>query len=102
MTTQNNSSANTAPVKTFRDRAISVRVWKREHKNADTGKTNIFYSIDMKRGYKQGDIWKNTSSINGRDALRVSNLFTRANNWIVQQQYSAPAKVETVAGESGQ
>jgi len=95
MTTQNNSSANSAPVKTFRDRAISVRVWKREHKNSETGKTNIF-------GYKQGDVWKNTSSINGRDALRVSNLFTRANNWIVQQQYSAPAQVATVTAESGQ
>lgn len=102
MTTQNNNSANTAPVQTFRDRAISVRIWKREHKNAETGKTNIFYSIDMKRGYKQGDVWKNTSSINGRDALRVSNLFTRANNWIVQQQYSVPAHSETVTAESSQ
>jgi len=102
MTTQNNTKANTAPVQTFRDGAISIRVWKREHKNAETGKTNIFYSIDMKRGYKQGDVWKNTSSINGRDALRVSNLFTRANNWIVQQQYSVPAQVAIVTEGDGQ
>tara|TARA_R110002095_G_scaffold200464_1_gene180727 strand:+ start:1404 stop:1712 length:309 start_codon:yes stop_codon:yes gene_type:complete len=102
MSTQNSNSAHTAPVKTFRDRAISVRVWKKEHKDAETGKTNIFYSIDMKRGYKSGDIWKNTSSINGRDALRVSNLFTHANNWIVQQQYSIPAQTDTAAQESSQ
>ena len=102
MNTQNKNSANTAPVQTFRDGAISVRVWKREHKNAETGNTSTFYSIDMKRGYKQGDIWKNTSSINGRDALRVSNLFTRANNWIVQQQQSTPANDETVTAGAGQ
>jgi len=96
MNTQNNNSANTAPAQTFRDGAISVRIWKREHKNAETGNTSIFYSIDMKRGYKQGDIWKNTSSINGRDALRVANLFTQANDWIVCQQQSTPAQAETV------
>ncbi len=72
MTAQNNKSANTAPVKTFRDGAISVRVWK------------------------------NTSSINGRDAFKVSNLFISANTWIIQQQYSIPAQPETVADGSGQ
>jgi hypothetical protein len=102
MTTQNNKSAKTKPVQTFRDAAISVRVWKREHKNSETGKTNIYFSIDMKRGYKSGDIWKHTSSINGRDALRVANLFTRANNWIVQQKHSVPVQSETSEKEGGQ
>ena len=102
MTTQNNNSSNTAPVQTFRDGAISVRVWKREHKNAETGNTSIFYSIDMKRGYKQGDVWKNTSSINGRAALRVAKLFNLADNWIVQQQYSIPSQAETTSAGVGQ
>ena len=102
MTTQNNTSAFAAPVQTFRDGAISVRVWKREHKNPESGNTSIFYSIDMKRGYKQGDVWKNTSSINGRDALRVAKLFTLADNWIVQQQYSMPANTETATAQGGQ
>jgi len=102
MTVQNNKSANTAPVKRFRDGAISVRVWKKEHKNPETEDISIFYSIDMKRGYKTGDAWKNTSSINGRDAFKVSNLFARANTWIIQQQYSIPAQPETVPQGGGQ
>ena len=91
MTTQHNTSAKTAPVKTFRDGAISLRIWKREYQNPETEETNIFYSIDMKRSYKSGDVWKNTSSINARDAFKVSNLFARANIWIIQQKYSIPA-----------
>ncbi|MBX3631269.1 MAG: hypothetical protein KF908_15465 [Nitrosomonas sp.] len=94
MTTQHNISAKTAPVKTFRDGAISVRIWKKEYQNRETKEISTFYSIDMKRGYKSGDVWKNTSSINGRDAFKVSNLFVRANNWIIQQKYSIPAQFE--------
>ncbi len=76
----------TPPVQTFRDGSISVRIWKKEVSNAES--TSIFFSIDMQRGYKQDDDWKNTASINGKDALKVANLFTQANNWIVQQRQS--------------
>ncbi|MCU7840527.1 MAG: hypothetical protein KZQ94_14245 [Candidatus Thiodiazotropha sp. (ex Troendleina suluensis)] len=102
MTAQNNNSQKTMPAQIFRDGSISVRVWKKVHKKTDTSDTTIFYSIDMKRGYKSGDIWKSTNSINGRDALRVSNLYAQANNWIIQQQYSVPTQPETLANESGQ
>lgn len=78
------------PAKTFRNRSISVNIWENEHKNPETEKVNTFYSLELRRGYKKGDDWKNTSSINGDDALRVANLFTRANNWILQQKYSLP------------
>ena len=94
MTTQHNTSVKTAPVKTFKDGAISVRIWKKKYKKPETEKTNIFYSIDMKRGYKSANVWKNTSSINGHDAFKVSNLFARANIWIIQQTYSIPAQFE--------
>ncbi|MBX3630755.1 MAG: hypothetical protein KF908_12795 [Nitrosomonas sp.] len=97
MSDQNIITAKTAPVKTFRDGAISVRIWEKAYQNSETEKTNIFYSIDMKRGYKSGDVWKSTSNINSRDALKVSNLFISANNWIIQQQYSIPAQPETLA-----
>ncbi len=101
MTTQNNISAKTAPIKTFRDGAISVRVWKKEYQNPESKEINIFYSLDMKRSYKSGDVWKNTSSINERDAFKVSNLFASANTWIIQQKYSIPAHPEAVAQGGG-
>ncbi len=104
MTNQNNitaKTAKTAPIKTFRDGAISVRVWKKEYQNPETKEISIFYSLDMKRGYKSGDVWENTSNINGCDAFKVSNLFASANSWIIQQQYSIPAHPEAVAQVSG-
>ncbi len=102
MTTQNENSKNKRPAKTFRNRAISVNIWENEHKHPETGKVNSFYSLELRRGYKKGDDWKNTSSINGDDALRVANLFTRANNWILQQRYSSPTQPLTSAQAGGQ
>ena len=89
MTEQNTQTQNKGPVKTFRDRSISVNVWKRDHQNPETGEVNTFYSLDLRRGYKQGDSWKNTTSVNGEDGLRVSNLYQRAHNWILHQKYPA-------------
>ncbi len=101
MTTQNKNSETKRPAKTFRNRAISVNIWENDHQNPETGKLNTFYSLELRRGYKKGDDWKNTSSINGDDALRVANLFTRANNWILQQKYSLPAQSPQLAQEGG-
>lgn len=102
MTTQNKNSNSKRPAKTFRNRAISVNIWKNEHQNSETGKENIFYSLELRRGYKKGDDWKNTSSINEDEALIVANLFTRANNWILQQKYSISAQPLQPVQEGGQ
>ena len=105
MTTQNTNVALRKPVHTFRDRVISVRIWKNEHTHPETGESNTFYSIDMKRSYKTDAGWKTTTSINGDDAFRVANLFTSANAWIMQQEFSnsLPSTVSVQpAQESGQ
>jgi len=102
MTTQSTNSKSKRPAKTFRNKAISVNIWENSYQNPETGKSSTFYSLDLRRGYKKGDDWKNTSSINGDDALSAANLFTRANNWILQQKYSGAAQSPQPVQEGGQ
>lgn len=91
MTNESTHKELKSPVKTFRDRAISVSIWENQHTNPETGEAKIYYSLDLQRGYKKGDVWKHTSSINGDDALRVSNLYQEAHRWILTRKYSLPA-----------
>ena len=63
------------PVKTFRDGAIKVTVWGNEN---DKG---TFYSFEAVQGYKDNNgEWKESKSFTGADALRASNLLTKAYN----------------------
>ncbi len=100
MTTKNNSSTqNKKQPKHFRDGKLCVTVWQNDHANEETGEVKTFYSLDLKRGYKSGNSWKNSTSVNGEDGLRVSNLFQRAHNWILQQKYPAQMQAAQVSGQ---
>lgn len=74
----------TKPIAKIRDGRLTATIWKNE-KQADeeTGEIGHFYSVDIKRSYKDGgDQWQETASFSGAELLRVANLATRAYNHI--------------------
>ena len=88
MTTQNNETTRNKPVHKIRDGALCVNIWRNEFTDNQTGEVRTFYTMDMKRSYKRDEDWKETTSINADDGLRVSNLFNRAHNWVMDRKYS--------------
>lgn len=68
-----------APVKRFRIGNLTASVWKNE------GQERAFYTVDIQRSYKDGDEWKNTTSLNASDLLNAAFLLQKANNWIMEQ-----------------
>lgn len=89
MTTQNNETAINKPIHRFRDGALCVSIWRNEFADIDTGEIRTFYTMDMKRGYKKDNKWQETTSINSDDALKISNLYMRAHNWVLDRKSSA-------------
>ncbi len=67
------------PVKKFRIGNLTVNVWKNE------GTERPFYTVDIQRSYKDGDEWKNTTSLNHADLLNAARLFQKAEGWISEQ-----------------
>ena len=87
MTNQKPNTENNKPIQTFRDGCINLRIWEKDHQNEKTGAIRTYYSIDLKRGYKQNDEWKHTNIINGDDALKVANLYNQANAWLLEHKH---------------
>ena len=61
------------PTIKLRDGVLSVTVWENE---TEEGKT--FYSTTATRSYKDGEEWKETTSFNTDDLLKVSSLLNQA------------------------
>lgn len=60
------------PVFKTRDGAIQLTIWGNESSEG------VFYSYDLKRSYKQGDEWKETTSFTKKDAGNVAMLTSLA------------------------
>lgn len=75
----------TKPVAKIRDGRLTATIWKNETKpDEDTGEVGAFYSVDIKRSYKDsGDQWQETASFSGAELLRVANLAQAAYNHIL-------------------
>ncbi len=75
----------TQPVAKLRDGRLTATIW-RNARNADdeTGEIGHFYSVDIKRSYKdaRGD-WQEIASFSGAELLRVANLTQAAYNHIL-------------------
>jgi hypothetical protein len=84
------------PVLKLRDGALSVTVWKNEREVEYRGKkeNKTFYSVDLKRSYKDGEDWKDTSSIDYQSAPRAAVLLNSAYNAIVEIRAKAGEKDE--------
>lgn len=72
------------PVQKFKDGTLEVAIWANE---TSEGKT--FYSIDLKRSYKDGEEWKETTSLNGDQALKAAHLLTKAHDAILDLRAEA-------------
>ncbi len=70
------------PIITLRDGTIKVSVWENTHDK------NIFYSTNLVKGYKQGDEWKETTSLNTDDLLKSARLLERTHDEIIQLKQS--------------
>lgn len=68
-----------APVQKFTIGVVTANVW--ENKNGDRS----FYTVDLQRRYKDGDEWKNATSLNTSDLLNAAKVLTRAESWIATQ-----------------
>jgi len=71
------------PVNVFRDRAISVSVFRNQATVRDKERT--FFSASLQRSYKAGDAFKSTHSLD-KDDLPVAQLLGQAWAWIVQEE----------------
>ena len=67
------------PTVKLRDGVLSVAIWANKSEEG-----NIFYSTTYARGYKDGDEWKETTSLGADDLLKVSRLLQRAYDKIVE------------------
>ena len=67
------------PTAKLRDGVLSVAVWANK---SEDGK--LFYSTTFARSYKDGEDWKETTSLNADDLLKVSRLLQRAYDKIVE------------------
>lgn len=67
------------PAKKLRIGYLTATVWKNE---ANGG---TFYSVELSRTFKDGDEYKNTSSLGHADLLNASKLLQRAETWIAEQ-----------------
>tara|TARA_R110002049_G_scaffold137804_1_gene297844 strand:- start:149 stop:349 length:201 start_codon:yes stop_codon:yes gene_type:complete len=63
------------PATKFRIGYITATVWR----NGD------FYNVDLSRTYKDGDEYKETSSLGHHDLLNASKVLQRAESWIASQ-----------------
>lgn len=77
--------SSTKPVKVFRANGLSVSVFKNTAKTKDDRDTT-FYKVSLQRSYKDGETYRNTTSL-GRDDLPVAALLLpRAWEYIVTTQ----------------
>ncbi|PYG53443.1 hypothetical protein [Rhizobium sp. UGM030330-04] len=74
------------PIKSFKDYPVEVAVWANQTSD-DEPKT--FYSVTVERTYKDGDEYKKTHGLNGRDCLKAAHLLGLAHEEI-RQRDNAP------------
>lgn len=64
------------PMKKFRIGFVSATIWR----NGD------FYNVEVSKSYKEGDEWKDTSSLGHGDVLNAAKALERAERWISEQK----------------
>ena len=78
------AESSTKPVKVFRDRNLSVTIF-RNHATVRE-QERVFHNAYVQRSYKEGDGFKTTSSLGKDDLPRVQLLVAQAWSWIVEQE----------------
>jgi hypothetical protein len=88
-----NPKAN-KPAHKIRRGVLQVTIWRNTSE-----KGTIWYNVDLSRGFKQGEDWKETTSLNQDDLLPMAKLLDEADTWIANQ-YSAAAHARNKQAET--
>jgi hypothetical protein len=83
------------PAHKLRDGALQVTIWR------NSGDNGNWYSVIPSRGYKKGDVWKETESLGFDDLLAMSKLLSQAHSWIVEAK-KADAKARKDAAKKSE
>ncbi|MEQ9135737.1 MAG: hypothetical protein RLO51_11050 [Thalassobaculum sp.] len=67
------------PAAKFRIGYLTATIW------ANDGNNKTFYSVDLSRTYKDGDEYKETSSLGHADIMNAVRVLQRAEQWIAEQ-----------------
>jgi hypothetical protein len=73
-----------SPAHTLHDGSLKVTIWR--NSNRDKGTT--WYSVNISRGYRQEETWKDTDSLGQDDILPTMELLREAYAWIKSQRRS--------------
>jgi hypothetical protein len=85
------NTANGQPIHKIRHGAVSASIWRQE-----TDKGPLF-NVTFQRSYKDGDVWKNSTSFGRNNLLVVSLIAARAFEWIGSQ----PRQPKTLTSRAG-
>src|SRR5438034_487730 len=78
------TDSSTKPVKVFRDRRLSVSVFRNHATVRDQDR--LFHNVSIQRAYKDGEELKNTHSFGKDDLPAVQLLLAQAWEWIVNEE----------------
>ncbi len=76
------------PVKKFFISDVTASIWENE------GKSGTFHTVTLTRRYKDGEAFKDTSSLGKYDVLKAIQVLARAKDWIdyVEQHGAEPVE----------
>jgi hypothetical protein len=86
MSNKTQSGEAKKPVHKIRSGGIEISIWKHE------GANGVWYSITLRRSYKQAEAWKESDSYAEDDLLRLAKLIDEADTWIVSQRQQQRAQ----------
>jgi hypothetical protein len=79
------------PVHKLRIGTLSVAIWENSNDNGS------WYSVTPARGYKDGEIWKDSDSFGFDDLLTLAKLLDQAHSWIQEKLAQRPPAEQAVA-----
>lgn len=87
------TTSTNQPIDTLRDGALKATIWKNP---TDKG---WFYSVEISRTYKQGEVFKDSHSFSGTEPLQVARLAHRAYDRIAELREADRESAETGAAQ---
>jgi len=86
MKTKSNKTPKIQPAHQIRSRSVKAALWK------NTTDKGTFYNITLERLYKDGEVWKSSSSFGIGDTSDIEAVIRQAREWVANQpKESAPA-----------
>jgi hypothetical protein len=81
------------PAHKIRIGALQATIWR------NAGENGNWYSVNITRGYKADDGWRDTDSLGADDLLPAAKLLDLAHTWVMHQQ-QADAKARKDSGNA--